>query len=215
MRHEVKLPENHIVWCKTVEEAEMVQPMLWPTHDKTAKENFESFDGDMAYCKTGMCRKSSYEQSRMVLSASEFIAMNTEPEAALAWSFKTDEELAEMIAKWESRLCKTEGAFEEALDFLSSLRKPAFELVTADNVKVTDPGLDVWFIERIGVVKTEAELAKNDVRDRLYFSTREAALNHRLQNTPAIKLSDMRLTHGLFYQIDKNVAESLVNERIK
>lgn len=125
---------------------------------------------------------------------------NTEPEAAPAWSFKTDDDLADLIGRYER-----EKYAMSIFDFLSSIRKPAFELICQDGV-VTDPEQIVWTL-------TITKKAK-DVKDEPSFITHAAAINHRLHNTPAIKLSDMK-DEPNYYWIAKEDAHNLVNERIK
>ena len=135
-----------------------------------------------------------------IITAADFIAMNTEPEAAPAWSFKTDEELKNFVATFLA----TKGDFEQ---FLSSLRKPAFELITTDNVKVTDKNQGVWIINGEQIVQYDAFF----VGTRQCFSTRDAAISH-IRNTAKVLCLDDWGPHNL---LRKDVAEHLVNERIK
>ena len=116
-------------------------------------------------------------------------------------SFKTDEELKNFVATFLA----TKGDFEQ---FLSSLRKPAIELIKADNVKVTNPEQMVWMIS-----SCLKQIAAKHGTNIQCFATEQAAIAHRLHNTPAIKLSDMTLTDG--YWISTTDAHNLVNERIK
>ena len=130
---------------------------------------------------------------------------NTEPESAPAWSFKTDEELKNFVATFLA----TKGDFDL---FLSSLRKPAFELICQDGV-VTDPEQRVYYVEGMDICGNLAQFAPKDLT---CFSTESAALNHRRHNTPAIKLSDMVYdAESDSYCIGLNAAHNLVNERIK
>ena len=151
----------------------------------------------------GTATPGNFVDNLPVLSAADFIAMNTEPEAAPAWSFKTDEELKNFVATFLA----TKGDFEQ---FLSSLRNPAFELICQDGV-VTDPEQIVYW-NASGLGKSKAR----DVKEWGYrcWISEAAALNHRRHNTPAIKLSDMTLVNDTYF-ISKDVAENLVNERIK
>jgi len=143
-----------------------------------------------------------------IISASEFIAMNTEPEA------DKERELLEAFRDY----LKTRGIWSwtvEIDNFLSSLRKPAFELITADGV-VTDPEQIVWFFynDKQHIHDTDAKSAME--KGRQCFTTKQAAVEHRLQNTPAIKLSDMTYdAESESYCIGLNAAHNLVNERIK
>lgn len=133
------------------------------------------------------------------------------PEAAPAWTFKTDEELAEMMIAYHDQIPSKR---KNALDFLTSLRKPAFELVCQDGV-VNDPEQRVWSIRMNGELEPFTARDAAYIGGNGYFTTETAALDYRLNNTPAIKLSDM--THeeeGGFYVIDEEKAHNLVNERI-
>lgn len=99
-------------------------------------------------------------------------------------------------------------------NFLSSLRKPAFELVTADNVRVTDSEQWVYHLNpEMGHGITTAKTAKK--KGYKCWASEQAALDYRLQNTPAIKLSDMFDDRCGYYQIAVEKAHNLVNERIK
>jgi len=135
---------------------------------------------------------------------------NTEPEA------DKERKLLEGFLNWSGKKIRD----EEIDSFLSSLRKPAFELITADNVKVTDPEQVVWYVKDI-VDDLEPKWINWGFAHKLkdeciypMFTTEAAALNHRRHNTPAIKLSDMTLVNDTYF-ISKDVAENLVNERIK
>jgi len=120
------------IHCTTPEEIKAAGQLLVDSglmdrlHVDYAIEEMEESGEPMAYCEYDGWRHGSLKFAKTngytIISASEFIAMNTEPEAAPAWSFKTDEELKNFVATFLA----TKGDFEK---FLSSLRKPAFELI--------------------------------------------------------------------------------------
>jgi len=127
---------------------------------------------------------------------------NTEPEA------DKERKLLEGFLNWSGKKIRD----EEIDSFLSSLRKPAFELICQDGV-VTDPEQIVYW-NASGLGKSKAR----DVKEWGYrcWISESAALEHRRHNTPAIKLSDMekRDIIGIYY-ISVDAAHNLVNERIK
>jgi len=130
---------------------------------------------------------------------------NTEPEA------DKERKLLEGFLNWSGKKIRD----EEIDSFLTSLRKPAFELICQDGV-VTDPEQMVWFCFKKHVYSVTAKGAKNVSDGTVYFSTEQAALEHRRHNTPAIKLSDMVYdAESDSYCIGLNAAHNLVNERIK
>lgn len=148
---------------------------------------------------------------------------NTEPEAAPAWSFKTDEELAmfyiDFVRFTEKSTIPIEKFAEQpdltpmknALSrFFTSKR---FHFQCEDGI-VTNPEATVYFINGgVAVINMFAKDASTMPHCAPYFSTHAAALNHRRHNTPAIKLSDMTL-FAETYILSKEEAENLVNERI-
>jgi len=104
--------------------------------------------------------------------------------------------------------------YDETIDsFLASIRTPAFSLQCQDGV-VTDPEQMVyWYASGLGKSKAR------DVKEWGYqcWISPDAALTHRLYNTPAIKLSDLKInlgSRGEYYWILKEDAHNLVNERI-
>jgi hypothetical protein len=140
------------------------------------------------------------------ISDTEFIQKygNTDqPDTEPAWTFKTDEELKNFLAKF---MCSKYATLDA---YLTSIRTPAFELVTADNVTVTDRDQVLWVINGDQIVQYDAYF----VGVKECFSTKDAAVAHRLHTTPAIKLSDMTFEND-YYWISGNVAHNLVNERI-
>jgi len=139
-----------------------------------------------------------------IIPASDFIAMNTSLEASPTWTFKTDDNLKSFVAGFLS------GNFANFEEYVEMIRKPAFELVTADNVRVTDPEQIVYWVSS-SVSKGKASDMKQ--WGCLCWASESAALNHRRHNTPAIKLSDMTL-FAETYILSKEEAENLVNERI-
>ena len=132
-----------------------------------------------------------------------------QPDKDFAWKFKTDEELAMFLSEYET------ARYEMPIvHFIKSKRKPAFELVTADNVKITNEYQSIFLMGVDCIDEYEAGQCVRKNYDRPFFSTREAALTHRHQNTPAIKLSDMAPLDDDCYIIKKDKADKLVNERI-
>ena len=121
---------------------------------------------------------------------------NTEPEPAPAWSFKTDEELKNFVATFLA----TKGDFEQ---FLSSLRRPAFELICQDGV-VTDPEQRVYYVEGMDICGNLAQFAPKDLT---CFTTESAALEHRRHNTPAFEL----ITADNVKVTDKNQGVWIIN----
>jgi hypothetical protein len=77
---------------------------------------------------------------------------------------------------------------------------------------VTDPEAFVW-VTNSGEQPREVQAEKALKMGFTCFTTEQAALTHRHQNTPAIKLSDMTFEND-YYWISGNVAHNLVNERI-
>jgi len=140
-----------------------------------------------------------------IITASEFIALNTD---------QPDKE-RELLEKYESFLDPIVPRTSFIDKFLASIRTPAFSLQCQDGV-VTDPEQMVWFCFKKHVYSVTAKGAKNVSDGTVYFSTEQAALNHRRHNTPAIKLSDMVYdAESDSYCIGLNAAHNLVNERIK
>lgn len=135
---------------------------------------------------------------------------NTAPEPAPAWTFKTDEELAEMMIAYHDQIPSKR---KSALDFLTSIRKPAFELVCQDGV-VTDPAATVWYLnDSFQIEDTVARWGK--VNELVCFGSKSAIIDYRHNNTPAIKLSDLIYdAESDSYYIGLNAAHKLINERI-
>jgi len=128
---------------------------------------------------------------------------NTEPEA------DKERKLLEGFLNWSGKKIRD----EEIDSFLSSLRKPAFELICQDGV-VTDPEQRVFFIDKRNIANC---LAKNGkAKGYTCYNTVTAAKEWLFHSTPAIKLSDMVYdAESDSYCIGLNAAHNLVNERIK
>lgn len=163
------------------------------------------YDGSLTrlyFCRaSGVWRRIDGSQFPTTLTDVDFLQKygeNTEPEAD-----KERELLEAFCAKYG---IDRRGSLVS--DFLSSLRKPAFELITADNVKVTDPEQMVWMIS-----SCLKQIAAKHGTNIQCFATESAAIEYRLHNTPAIKLSDMK-DEPNYYWIAKEDAHNLVNERI-
>ena len=214
MKKELKGIDGKVaIHCTTQEEYTQVLDLIPMDAKKRESMNFGFgkygnetciADNQLYYGRIDFWKSEGYT----IISAAQFIAMNTEPEAAPAWSFKTDEELKNFVATFLA----TKGDFEQ---FLSSLRKPAFELICQDGV-VTDPEQIVWFFynDKQHIHDTDAKSAME--KGRQCFISKSAAIDHRLNNTPAIKLSDMVYdAESDSYCIGLNAAHNLVNERIK
>ena len=223
MKKELKgLDSKVAIHCTTPEEKQIVGQMLVDGVDMSPASIEKALIEDFPICYSIWGSFWGWEYPNWterngytIISAAQFIAMNTEPEAAPAWSFKTDEELAEMMIAYHDQIPSKR---KSALDFLSSLRKPAFELITADNVKVTDPEQPIfcYYQGHDGNWKVNEQPAAAATRTEGWFSTEQAAVEHRLHNTPAIKLSDMTYdAESESYCIGLNAAHNLVNERIK
>jgi hypothetical protein len=159
-----------------------------------------------------------------ILPAADFIALNTDqPETQPFLDFahemmgvNTDhpDKERELLEKFRDYM-KISGswAWDTNIDkFLTSIRTPAFSLQCFDGV-ATDP--DAMVYREIGYGIADAKWAFENPDYGPYFTTEAAAVAHRLQNTPAIKLSDMEYDPCCeWYVINEGIAHNLVNERI-
>jgi hypothetical protein len=145
-------------------------------------------------------------KSDYTITDTEFLQKygNTEPEPAPAWTFKTDDELTYFIATFLA------SKHQNMSEYIASIRKPAFELICEDGV-VTDREQKVWWVSPLFVFNKGKASDMKDWGYRCWISE-QAALNHRLHNTPAIKLSDMMFDNDIYW-MSKDKAEKLVNER--
>ena len=180
-----------------------------------------------------------------IITAAEFIAMNTEPES--------DSKIvgADMICPITKKHCDDEcctigSECNMSGDEISNTEPepaPAWSFKTDEELKnfvatflatkgdfeqflssLRNPAFEL--ICQDGVVTDPDQMvyaekgspiaAKNCSKKLMWFTTESAALNHRRHNTPAIKLSDMVYdAESDSYCIGLNAAHNLVNERIK
>jgi len=213
MRKELKGLEGKVaIHCTTPEEVDIIGGLLELGEHQFDWAKRQLGDGEQIAIDEKHSGYLEYytRHGYTILPASDFIALNTDqPDKEPAWIFKTDEELAEMMIAYHDQVPSKR---KSALDFLTSIRTPAFSFVTSDNVTVTNPKQTVW--REIGAGLADAKWALENPTFGPYFTTEQAALTHRHQSTPAIKLSDMTLEND-YYWIWKEDAHNLVNERIK
>lgn len=210
MKKELKGIDGKVaIHCTTQEEYTQVLDLIPMDAKKRESMNFGfgKYGNETCIADYGLCYgRIDFWKSEgyTIITAAEFIAMNTEPEA------DKERELLEAFRDY----LKTRGIWSwtvEIDNFLSSLRKPAFELITADGV-VTDPEQRVYYVEGMDICGNLAQFAQKDLT---CFTTESAAVEHRLHNTAAIKLSDMIYDASTgYYVIHKEGAHNLVNERI-
>lgn len=183
-------------------------------------------DKGHAYGRIKFWQEEGYE----IVLASDFLTMNQEPESEPQWVFKTDEEMQNFLCEAYRFQKASSLVLDESNSkkFLASKRNPPFEIQCRDGVIIRDPEQWVWIInEQYGVGTCSIERAKERYGD-IFWSTEEAATEHRRQSSRVISLGDMvevtpdQLKTSLesgglnepVYVIRSRQANELLNERI-
>jgi len=222
------LPEKTEIECNTKAEYEAVLDALGVEGDERKRLNFgwnRLGVGACVSCKNQNIYASgvrSYSLGYTIIPASEWLVENQAivplseefienvgipVEDKPAWKFQTEEDMEMFLHEFSVDR-------RDVKEFLEFMRNPAFELITADGAKITDPEQDVYWCSPNSVASQPA----GKVKEWGYtcFSTEQAALSQLKKMARVICLDDLGIRiEAEEYFIPVYVASKLVNQRLK